>query len=204
MSRDMNGSHWQWWTSFTPSPREALQWVKCRWSFTLHQRYWDYSNIMMTLSMRTAFEGVFTHPVSSRHMRLVLYCRSSQGAQPYLNILDPSQQAKTLQGVRRLFEAADAAGMLLFSKVLCGTYFLLELPARVPRSTLPTRGICAGANTVNKSLSNCVRFGSVLFTLRCESFFCDVCLGAQHTRLQRIRVRGVVLGVPGLRPGRIH
>ncbi len=41
-------------------------------------------------------------------------CVTRQGARHYLNMND---QASAMLGVRRLFDAADAAGMMLFSKV---------------------------------------------------------------------------------------
>lgn len=44
-------------------------------------------------------------------------CLRAQGARHYLNM---SNEREAMNGVRRLFDAADAAGMMLFSKVRRG------------------------------------------------------------------------------------
>ncbi len=67
-------------------------------------------------------------------------CVTRQGARHYLNMND---QASAMLGVRRLFDAADAAGMMLFSKVgaPCGSVLTI---CRRQAYTLLGRGKGAG------------------------------------------------------------
>ena len=55
-----------------------------------------------------------TVPCPHFHCFLCSSTRFHQGAKHYINLND---QRSAMDGVRRLFDAADAAGMLLFSKV---------------------------------------------------------------------------------------